>query len=131
MLQWYLRQGWPRQLAMLAAVAIVVPILWTAIASYLFVDLMALRQYYPRTDIGSYSVWWDYFLADDMPVRVHRWLFLSGVAAALPFGAYIVREVMDRIGGSHTKRPSLYGKTGWADREQMARRNIKHDREPF
>ena len=120
MLHWYLRQGWPKQLAVLAVVAVMVPILWTAIASYLFVDLMGhgLRQDYPRSEIGSYFVWQDYFLADDQPVRVRLWLAVSGVAAAVPFVAFIVRQVMDHS-GKGAKRPSLYGKTGWATDEQM------------
>jgi type IV secretory pathway TraG/TraD family ATPase VirD4 len=120
MLHWYLRQGWPKQLAVLAVVAVAVPILWTASASYLFVDLMGhgLRQDYPRSEIGSYFVWQDYFLADDQPVRVRLWLAVSGAAAAVPFAAFIARQVMDRSGNG-AKRPSLYGKTGWATDEQM------------
>jgi type IV secretory pathway TraG/TraD family ATPase VirD4 len=120
MLHWYLRQGWPRQLAVLAVVAVAMPILWTAIASYLFVDLMGngLRQDNPRTEISSYFVWLDYFLTDNQPVRVRLWLAVSGVAAALPFVAFIVRQVTDRSGNG-AKRPSLYGKTGWATDEQM------------
>jgi hypothetical protein len=129
MLGWYLRQGWPRQLAVLAALAVVVPILWTAIASYLFVDLMGRRPSYPSSEVGSYLVWWDYFLADGQTLRVHTWLAVSGVAAALPFGAYIARQVMDRAGS--TKRPSLYGATGFASREQMQQRDIDLNQRPF
>jgi type IV secretory pathway TraG/TraD family ATPase VirD4 len=131
MLGWYLRQGWPRQLAVLAALAVVVPILWTAIASYLFVDLMGsgLRQYYPRSDIGSYLVWWDYFLTDDQPIRLKRWLVVSGATATMPFAAFLVRLVMDST--SDTKRPALYGKTGWASREDMRHGNVKTTKDLF
>jgi type IV secretion system protein VirD4 len=101
MLHWYLRQGWPKQLVVLAVVAVAVPILWTAIASYLFVDLMGngLRQYYPRRDVSSYLVWWDYFLTDAQPLRIQGWLAVSGVAAAVPFIAFIARQAIDYAGG--------------------------------
>jgi hypothetical protein len=131
MLNWYLRQGWPKQLVVLAVVMVAVPILWTAIASYLFVDLMGgeLRQYYPRSDIGSYFVWWGYFLTDDQPVRVQRWLLVSGAAATVPFGGMMVRLVMGYT--SDTTRPALYGKTGWASRDDMRHGNVKTTKDLF
>ena len=113
MLHWYLRQGWPKQLVVLAVVAVAVPILWTAIASYLFVDLMGhgLRQYYPRRDVNSYLVWWDYFLTDAQPLRIQGWLAVSGVAAAVPFIAFIARQAMDYAGGGQ-RRPLRAGHGG-------------------
>jgi hypothetical protein len=129
MLGWYLRQGWPRQLAVLAALAVVVPILWTAIASYLFVDLMGWRSSYPRSEVGSYLVWWDYFLADGQTSSVQRWLVVSGAAATVPFGAMVVRLVMGYT--SDAKRPALYGKTGWASREDMRHGNVKTTKDLF
>jgi hypothetical protein len=132
MLNWYLRQGWPKQLVVLAVVMVAVPILWTAIASYLFVDLMGdgLRHYYPRSDISRYFVWWDYFLVDGQPVRVQRWLALSAVVATLPFGALVVRQVMDHVGAG-AKRPAVYGRTAWASRDQMRARDITASKKPF
>jgi type IV secretory pathway TraG/TraD family ATPase VirD4 len=132
MLHWYLRQGWPKQLAILAAAAVAVPILWTAIASYLFVDLMGngLRQYYPRTDLSRYFAWWDYVLTDDQPVRTQRWLALSGAVATLPFVAFIARQVMDYFGGG-AKRPAVYGRTTWATRQDIKTSGISRKRKPF
>jgi type IV secretory pathway TraG/TraD family ATPase VirD4 len=131
MLRWYLRQGWATQLVVIAIVVVMVPILWTAIASYLFLDLMGngLRRYYPRGDIGSYLVWWDYFLADGQRARVRLWLAVSAAVAALPFVAFIARQVIDHVGG--TKRPSLYGSTGWASSHDMRRGGVKTKREVF
>jgi hypothetical protein len=132
MLRWYLRQGWPRQLAVLTVVAVAVPVLWTAIASYLFVDLMGagLRQYYPRSDVGSYLVWWDYLLAEGPPARVERWLAVSAVVTTLPFAAVIARQVTDYL-GSDGKRPAVYGKTAWANRQEMRSSGISSSKKPF
>jgi hypothetical protein len=132
MLNWYLRQGWPKQLTVLAVMAVAVPILWTAGASYLFIDLMGagFRQAYPHSDFGSYLVWWDYCLTDGQPVRVQRWLAVSGLVAALPFAAFIVRQVTDHFGGG-AKRPAVYGRTRWASRADQRARDITASKKPF
>jgi hypothetical protein len=131
MLNWYLRQGTRRQMVVLGVVIVATPFLWNAMASFFFIDLMGhgMRLDYPRSDIGSYFVWQDYFLSDGQPPRVRLWLAVSGVAAAVPFAGLIVRLAMDHSGrGSRGtgggKRPSLYGKSGWADEGHMHRGGI-------
>jgi hypothetical protein len=68
-------------------------------------------------------VWWDYVLTDRQPVRVQRWLVVSAVVATLPFVAFIVRQVMDYFGGGG-KRPAVYGKTAWANHQDMRSSSI-------
>lgn len=131
MLGWFLRQDWRNKLAVSVAALFVTIVIWTAAASYLFIDLMghSLRQYYPRSDIESYTVWWDYFTTDGQPKRVHLWLTVSGVAAALPFAAVIVRQIIDHVGTR--VRQSLYGQSGFASTEDMTNRGIVFKKEPF
>jgi type IV secretory pathway TraG/TraD family ATPase VirD4 len=133
LLGWFLRQRFVDKLAVGLFAAAMTPILWTVVASGMFIGLMGawLRQQFPFSDPDRYWQWWAYFLDDAQPQRVHLWLTVSGVAAALPFVAFIVRQVMDYFGAKNAKRPSLYGKTGWAKPQQMAKRNISLNQDPF
>lgn len=132
MLNWYLRQGWPKQLVALAALIILVPILWTALASFLFIDLMgaSFRVNYPHSDLGSYLVWWDYALADGQPKLTNIWLALSGGASAFPWVA-LVASSLRRIFGRVSPQPDLWGTTSFADRREMRAGGIKTKKRVF
>jgi len=131
MLGWFLRQTWPNKLAVGLATLTITPVLWTAGASYLFIDLMGqgLRQYYPRDDLGSYLVWWDYFPPSGQPHRVQLWLLVSGLASALPFAAFAIRQVIDHF--NRGTRPSLYGKVDWANRDSMKKHGVTTSKNLF
>ena len=131
MLGWFLRQTWPNKLAVGLFALAMTPVIWTAGASFLFIRLMGpwIQQQFPLSDPDTYWQWWAYFLDDAQPRRVHLWLAVSGVAAVLPFIAFITRQVMDYAG--HSKRPALYGKTGWASRDEMRRGDVKTTRDIF
>lgn len=110
MLHWYLRQRAVDKLAVGLFAAAMAPVIWTAIASRMFVLLMGpwLRQQFPYSDPDSYWQWWAYFLDDAQPQRVHLWLLVSGVAAAAPFCAFALRQGMDYFAGP--KRPMTLGR---------------------
>ena len=62
-------------------------------------------------DVSSYLAWWDYFLADAQPLRIQGWLAVSGVAAAVPFIAFIARQAIDYASGGK-RRPLRAGHGG-------------------
>ena len=131
MLHWFVRQKRIDKIAVLLAAAVVVPVAWTAIASYLLISLMGAwtRQHYPFSELSTYWQWWAFFYDAAQPIRIHKWLALSGVAAALPFVAFIVRQVMDYP--RDISRSPVYGKTQWASRDQMKSGSISTTRRPF
>ena len=131
MLAWFLRQRRRDKIAVGLFVLALMPVVWTVIASWFFVLLLGVkaRQYFPWSDPDTYWQWWAFFLDPDQPRRIQLFLKIAAGAAALPIGAFVVRLVMDHVGSG--KRPSLYGKTGWASRKQMASRDIKHRRDLY
>lgn len=133
MLTWFLRQRFADKIAVMLAVLVLVPALWTALSSFLFLRLMGawLQQQYPLDDINSYWIWWVYYVdRAAQPLRTQQWLAVSGIAAALPFGAFLIRQIMDHFSRGGTGQ-SVYGTTQWADRKQMASRDISTRRRPF
>lgn len=124
LIHWFIRQRRRDKLAVGLFVLAVIPVLWTALASFFLVLLMGAggRQYYPLDDPDTYWQWWAFF-AVDQPIRMQRFLMISGVGASVPIGALIVRQVLDYLGG--TKRPSLYGKSDWATPDDMRRGGLK------
>jgi hypothetical protein len=99
--------------AALAAI-IVAAVAWLVLASMAIVAAFGFWSIYPWPGRGW--MWLRYLLeARENPI-VHRWLWLTGVAAALPViavGTGALR-VWLRNGVS-----ALYGKTGWATQKQM------------
>lgn len=51
---------------------------------------------------------------------------LPTLLVVLPFGAIIVRQIMDYAGGH--QQQSVYGKTGWATSDEMQRGGIERSR---
>jgi hypothetical protein len=132
LLGWFLRQRLADKIAVVLFAAAMTPIIWTALASFMFILLMGpwARQHFPFGDPATYWQWWAFFLDDAQPLRVHRWLAVSGIAAVAPFVAFIVRQVMDYVGGSKGGI-SVYGRTGWANQKQMKARGISTSKRPF
>jgi len=126
MLTWFLRQRPLDKAAVLLVVLPAVPALWTLLASILFRQLMGawIQQQFPLSDTAAWWMWWPYYLdAAEQTLRTKQWLAVSGVVAALPFAAFIARQVIDHVGRG--RRQSLYGKTGWASPEEMRRGGIE------
>lgn len=130
MLIWFLRQSGANKLAVLLAAAVVMPILWTALASYMLIALLGAgtRQLHPLSDPATYFQWWMFWSDAGQTARTHLWIWVSGVAAATPFVAFVLRQVLDYLGSDN--RPSLYGKTQWADRRQMKEARISTTKRP-
>ena len=131
MLIWFLRQSGANKLAVLLAIAVAAPILWTALASYLLIALLGAhaRQIFPFNDPQTYFQWWVFLSDPEQTARTHLWVRVSGVAATAPFIAFILRQVLDYLRSD--QRPSLYGKTQWADRQQMKEACISTTKRPF
>lgn len=110
--------------ASLAAV-ILLPVGWMAAASAIYCAMTGNMDLYrfPWTQWAQAAPWW----------RLNGWMTLSVcLSAAIPtivllICAYgIVRRLFFGL-----RQPSLYGKTGWADRKEMQRGGIKSERTPF
>ena len=97
MLTWFLRQRWLDKIAVILFALLVVALLWTALASYFLILLLgqSMRTAYPFSDPDTYWVWWVFLFDDAQPVRILLWLKISGFAAAAPFVALVLRQIMD------------------------------------
>ena len=131
MLIWFLRQRGADKLAVVLVAVVVIPVLWTALASCMLIALLGAHahQIYPLSDPTTYFQWW-VFLFDAAPsAKLRLWLAVSGVAAAAPFVAFALRQMMDYFGTART--PLIYGKTHWATPAEMKANKISSRRKPF
>jgi len=109
-----------------AAIAIVVAVgAWTVMASRLFVWMGGLSAYFP----SPWITWWRYAHQPRINGSTVAYLIASGLITALPILLIVV--IVVAVLRSGTRRPSLYGKTGWADRREMRRGGIRSERSPF
>jgi hypothetical protein len=129
---WFLKQRRADKIAVCLAVLVMTPVLWTALASVLFVALKGagMREQHPFTDPYTYWLWLDYFSYADQPLNTVRLLMVSGVVAAFPFAALIVRQGIDYVSG-RAGRPVLYGASAWASQEDEQRGNVRTTKEIF
>jgi hypothetical protein len=99
---------------------------WTAMASRLFVWMGSLSAHFP----SPWWTWWRYARQPRIDGSTLVYLIASGIVAALPvllIGAALVYGTIKIF----SRRPSLYGETGWANLREMRRSGIRSERSPF
>lgn len=106
-------------LAVIAAASI-----WIVLASLAIIAVFGFWSIYPWP--GKGWVWLRYLMEARSDPIVRRWLWLTGIAATLPFLAIV--GIAIRAAKSGLKRPALYGSTGFADGRAMSDSGIKTSR---
>lgn len=100
---------------------------WLVAASRLFVLIGGLARDFPE----PYSEWWVDACQPDLDRWTRLYLAVSALVAGVPALVVLVLGGWLTANRYRTKRPPLYGETGWADPSDMRRGGITADRLPF
>lgn len=118
-----------RRAVLLGAAAVAVASAWLAAASLLFLFALGFMGTYPWPD--RLWMWARYAIEAPPNAIVHRWLVITGVAAAVPFIVVIGVAVQVIRSRASSRRNPIYGETEFANRRQMAANAIATKRRPF